>query len=286
MFASRSLEIHVVDHCNLDCVGCSHESPLSPHRAEEPRRLSQALSVLFQFYRPELIKLLGGEPLLHRNLADVVAAIKERTDRPVRLITNGVLLPRRLDSLRQIDEIHISSYPGSAIPSDEELAKIARELGAPITIEAFPNFRWHRSTTRGDPSITDRVFATCQLFHRWQCHTVRDGRFYPCPPAATWSARTDESVDLLAKGLDHHKALERLLVREAPFDACGECLGSVGIQYEHRLGWHKQHDLAPEPGVDYDFLQRLEVNPDATNGCFVYKRVIMPDGNIVTLSVD
>ena len=82
------LELHLTDHCNLNCKGCGHFSPLaSPHYAdfqqyeEDLRRLRQ----LFRNIRR--IRLMGGEPLLRPEvLRKGMEIFKENT-----ITTNGTL---------------------------------------------------------------------------------------------------------------------------------------------------------------------------------------------------
>lgn len=275
---SKNLEVHVVDHCNLDCVGCSHESPLMASRAEDPDRLASALTALWQHYRAPLVKLLGGEPLLHPRLGEVVEAVRRSTDARVRVVTNGTLLRRRWRNLVGVDEVHVSLYPGVELPPEDELLAIASDIGAPITTQAFDTFRWHRVPSRHDRRLTQRVFETCQLYQDWECHTLRDGWFYPCPPAATWS-RTGEGVDLHGHE-DIPAALDRLLDRHEPLGACASCLGSVGRAFPHRQGWRSATESPVDAMVDGAFLVRLEHQPDAWNDCHEYQRTVHPSGDV------
>lgn len=280
MYYSKNLELHIVDHCNMDCVGCSHESPFLPRRFEDPERLRHALEALWLCYHAPLLKLLGGEPLLHPAINDIIEAARQTTNARIRLVTNGTLLERWYQRLHSIDEIHISSYSDARIPSDESLRVIAANLGASITVQPFGHFRWHRSAPRHDANLTRRIFATCQLYHSWQCHTLRDGWFYPCPPAGTWASANGEGVNLLDKDPDYEGKIEALLTRAIPFASCRECLGSVGQRFEHHTGWRRTAD-APRIGEsDSRFLQSLELTRDAHNGCFQYDRTIHPDGSI------
>lgn len=279
MYHSKNLEIHVIDHCNLDCVGCSHESPLMPRRAEDPDRLAEALTALWRHYRTRLVKLLGGEPLLHPRLDNVIHAIRSVTNARIRAVTNGTLLRRRYRQLRHVDEIHISRYPSVSVPADNELREIARELGVPITVQGFNAFRWHRATRHHDRNLTKRIFQTCQLYHCWQCHTVRDAWFYACPPAATWRD-TDEGVDLLNSCEDIPSALNRLLSRQEPFAACNSCMGSAGQLFAHRRGWRTGSAGPSVPAIDEAFLAQLEREPDALNSCYEYQRTFHPSGEI------
>jgi hypothetical protein len=190
------------------------------------------------------------------------------------------LLERRYQRLQGVNEIHISAYPEVSIPSDIDLSSIAAELGASITIQTFGHFRWHRTAPRNDRRVTDRIFSTCQLFHSWQCHTLRKGWFYACPPAATWASSNAEGVDLLGSGSDCGAKITRLLSQEVPFVSCNECLGSAGQRFEHRLGWRRSRDVLPTPPLDTHFLGSLELDPDTHNECFEYERTIHPSGQV------
>jgi len=280
MYQSKNLEIHVVDHCNLDCMGCSHESPLMPRRCEDPAVLRRGLGALWQCYRAPLLKLLGGEPLLHPAIDEIISVAKCTTQARLRLVTNGTLLQRRYSVLRGVDEIHISSYAGAVIPDDELLRHIAAELGAPITVQAFGQFRWHRSIPRTDPRITEQVFATCQLYHSWECHTLREGWLYPCPPAGTWGSGHREGINLLEDSPDVEDRINRLFRRTKSLTTCNECLGSVGQLFAHQRGWRVRDDQPREHTVDLDFVHALQLDANAHNECFQYLRTILPTGYV------
>jgi hypothetical protein len=283
MYYSKNLEIHVVDHCNLDCVGCSHDSPFMPRQMEEPDRLARALSVLWRSYRTRLVKLLGGEPLLHPNIDEIIRVTKEMTNARIRVVTNGMMLKRLHHRLRGIDEIHISSYPSGVIPTDDDARSIAASLNASITIQRFHHFRWVQTCAREDDALTERIFNACQMFHTWQCHTLRNGWFYACPSTATWARADGMGVNLLDEGADCQMKLGRLLTRQTPLESCEKCLGSAGELNEHRFGWRTSAGPQTRVGLDLNFLETLELNPNAHNGCFEYERMILPSGRIVQL---
>lgn len=270
----------MVDHCNLDCVGCSHESPFMPRRCEDPNVLQRALEVLWKCYRAPLLKLLGGEPLLHPAIDEIIYVAKSCTSAQLRLVTNGTLLERRYAFLQGIDEIHISSYPGTVTPDDMTLCHIASELNAPITVQAFGHFRWHRSLPRRDPNLTKQVFATCQMFHAWECHTLREGWLYPCPPAGTWGSNRCEGINLFEDSSDLQENIIHLLRRDTPLMTCNECLGSVGQLLKHQLGWRNRANHDQEHVIDSDFTCALELDSKAYNSCFQYQRTVYPTGDV------
>jgi len=284
MYESENVEIHAVDHCNLDCVGCSHGSPHLSERKEDPEKLKTALDRLWDHYQAPLVKILGGEPLLHREIDSIISAVKSTTDATVRLITNGTMLPHRYHLLSEVDEIHVSVYPDASIPDEDHLRTISSEIQTPITLQEFSHFRWEHAPPEYNGEQTDRIFESCKLYHNWECHTIRAGKFHPCPPIANWAEEGEAGLDLLADDVDVETGLNQLLDRDTPFEGCEECLGSVGKQFEHEFGWRDSDKQAPEDPIDYDYLQELESDSDAYNGCYDFNKKIMPNGETVEVT--
>ena len=284
MYKANNLEIHVIDSCNLDCVGCSHESPHMPYSPVKTDKLKQCLKELKKHYHTPLIKLLGGEPLLHPKIDLIIKSVKNVTDTRLRLVTNGTLLLHRYNLLSQVNEIHISKYPNSNIPNDDKIRSIAQEINTPITIQLFTHFRWEHITSNNDEQTTQRIFNTCKIYNQWHCHTIRDGYLYPCPSTATWASKNGEKVSLLGNNKDIYQKILELLDHDVPFKACSFCLGSVGIKFEHKFGWNQTKETPPENPIDFDYLRELEENPNAYNGCYQYSRRFLPNGKIVELN--
>ena len=61
------LEHHIVDHCNLNCGGCSHFSPLADPWFEDFDTFKKDFLQLYDITHGNVgvIRLMGGEPLLH-----------------------------------------------------------------------------------------------------------------------------------------------------------------------------------------------------------------------------
>jgi organic radical activating enzyme len=281
MIEAKNLEIHLVDHCNLDCVRCSHESPFAVRRFEIPKVFARSLEELWKWYRAPLLKLVGGEPLLHPKIADIIAIAKKITGAQVRIVTNGTLLMRQYKQLINSDEIHISVYPNVKIPDDILLLKIADNINVRITTQTFEKFRIQRFPVIPNSILTARIFSTCQVFHQWQCHTLRDGLFYPCPPAATWGDSMKDGISLVLPNKHLELDLVAATKRQKPFNTCSLCLGSVGTIYPHCLGWSRSHVNNVLGIVDFSYLKQLEKNPNLFNGCFRYTKTLYPDGKII-----
>ena len=104
---NNSCEIEVVHHCNLACRSCSHLSPLMHRELVEPKDIQHDLTVLSRHYRAASLRLVGGEPLLHPRLLDLVEAVRASGIAPrVHVFTNGTGLPRMGDEFwAAVDEV-------------------------------------------------------------------------------------------------------------------------------------------------------------------------------------
>jgi cyclic pyranopterin phosphate synthase len=107
----RDLRISVTDRCNFRCVYCMPKEVFDkdyaflPHSAllsfEELTRVAR----LFVAHGVEKIRLTGGEPLLRKNLENLVAMLRtlrtpEGRELDLTLTTNGSLLARKAQALK------------------------------------------------------------------------------------------------------------------------------------------------------------------------------------------
>jgi len=140
MAAKPMLDVQVCDHCNLRCAGCLHFAPLAEERCLDVTSYERDLLQLASISGIEgyfgSIALMGGEPLLHPRLVDIVRITRLHLPRQsVILCTNGLLLKRMGDGfwrvLAECDVgLLISPYP-LRIDYDE-LAEFAREKGVRV----------------------------------------------------------------------------------------------------------------------------------------------------------
>ncbi len=93
-------EVHIVEHCNLNCKQCSHFSPLAEESyidLGEYERDMRRLSDLFDG-RMSTVQLLGGELLLHPEINEIMRITRETFPiGRIRVVTNGILLPSMSD---------------------------------------------------------------------------------------------------------------------------------------------------------------------------------------------
>ncbi|MFZ5509794.1 MAG: GTP 3',8-cyclase MoaA [Pseudomonadota bacterium] len=102
----RDLRISVTDRCNFRCVYCMPKTVFGrdfqfiPHEQlltlEEIARVAR----IFVAHGVNKIRLTGGEPLLRRNIEGLVAMLAQIPGIELTLTTNGSLLPKKAQALK------------------------------------------------------------------------------------------------------------------------------------------------------------------------------------------
>ncbi len=100
---ATDLRVSLTDRCNLRCTYCMPAEGLDWLPGEDllrPEELIRLLRIAVTRLGVRSIRFTGGEPLLVRNLAEVVAATAALRPRPeIALTTNGIGLARRAQAL-------------------------------------------------------------------------------------------------------------------------------------------------------------------------------------------
>jgi len=179
-------EIHVTDHCNLNCRGCDHFSNLCGPTFLGPDEFESDMAAVAGRLDIDDIYLLGGEPLLHPQIGDF-ARIARRCFPNARIcvMTNGTLVtqmgPGFWAALAETDTVLLCDLYPIGLPVDD-IEALGAKSG--VTVE------W---TERRDeffklPIDLDGRQDPADSFSRCQglcnCPMVRHGRMYPCAYAA------------------------------------------------------------------------------------------------------
>lgn len=285
-------ELNAVHHCNLTCVSCSHLSPMFRKAVVDPAEAYADLSALAGHFAPRFVKILGGEPLLHPALIDLLDAVRaSRIAGTLLVCTNGQRLPRMPAAFwERVDEVEISSYPGRELGEEDlaSVARTAREHGVELRLFPYRAFRVsHVREPNPDPELVQRIYSTCQVAHVWRCHTVHAGHLFRCPQSVFLPLALDGGIDF-ADGLRIEDApgfAERLLAyltSPEPMAGCRRCLGTVGQLRDHeqepRAGWGTGPELPAAEAVDHEHLERLERDPYAPDGCTPVLPVVLAPG--------
>lgn len=237
----RYLEYHVTDFCNLKCKGCGH---LANHvdklefAGADTLRLS--LEKLHEkFSNIQVLRIMGGEPLLCRELHEYVNAAHEVFPYcQIKIVTNGLLIrnitPQTAEAIRNAQaEIQVTQYPPTQKIA-EEIVAFCSENGLKLLISS-PLKYFHRSTANEYP---DYVEAWSECGSRY-CHFLHDTRFFPCPHL--WTHSEPKFKEFLARAPITESEYEKycckltdeikddgwdiLLKMESPFELCQKCRG-------------------------------------------------------------
>ena len=191
--AQLSFEVAIAEHCNLNCRGCDHFSPLAePELAdlEETSRDFARLAELFE-NRINEIHLLGGEPLLHPQLTDFFeAARKYFPNAVIDMTTNGIDLLKKEDSFWESCKknriiIRPTKYPISL--DYDAIEQKAAQFG--VDYRYFGNTGTIVKTLNCFPLDLEgtqnggRNFLLCHRANN--CVYLQHGRLYTCTVAPT-----------------------------------------------------------------------------------------------------
>lgn len=173
------IEHHIVDHCNLNCAGCSHFSCIAEPWFEDFETFKKDFSKLSEMTQTQIgiIRLMGGEPLLHPQVNDFMIECRKLFPYSrIELVTNGVLVKKRKSEILDI----CNNYGIVICISDYGLFNIQELLQGFKYIRCYGKASLYNInldlTGNQDPTT---AFSHCDLHvNRWDY--FQNGRFYPC----------------------------------------------------------------------------------------------------------
>jgi MoaA/NifB/PqqE/SkfB family radical SAM enzyme len=178
-------EMHLTDHCNLNCKYCTHFSQLSEKKCLEPSVFERDCKRIAELTkgRMKFIKLLGGEPLLHPDVKSFFTISRKYFKKcTVLLTTNGTLLLKQDESFwkscaeNKID-IEISGYP---IPLDtEEIKRKGNEYKVNISMPEISKTMHKLVFDLDGNQDYEYNFKKCPVSN--VCIFLEEGKLYTCP---------------------------------------------------------------------------------------------------------
>jgi MoaA/NifB/PqqE/SkfB family radical SAM enzyme len=235
--------MHLADHCNLNCVHCSHYSPLAEPKFVDAGQYESDFKRLAELGadKLELIRLMGGEPLLNSNAASLAGiARKYFPECKIQIVTNGVLLLKQDEIFwrecgKNNIEIFISYYPVSldynAINGAAKKYKIKLSFGKDDRIKTREMGKFELDLD-GKQDF-EKSFRKCGAANG--CANLREGKIYPCPTSAhigIFNKRFGRNLELSEKdSVDIYRAesmdeIFEFLRKPVPF--CRYCTNKGG----------------------------------------------------------
>lgn len=180
-------EVHLTEHCNLNCRGCFHFSPLAEESFLPIEVFTKDFERVAELTKNKVDKicLMGGEPLLHPNIENMCVITRKlfpNTD--IEILTNGTKLLSMQDSFfenckRYDIKITASKYPQINWKKiEDKLSKFDMALN----YHCFQNssrvtLGHHRLDLHGKQNVEQNF----QLCHRGNtCVTLKNGKFFTC----------------------------------------------------------------------------------------------------------
>ena len=185
-------DVLLCDHCNLNCASCHAFSPLAPERFLDLVDYERDISRLAYLFNGTIdcIGLIGGEPLLHPRIAEIITIARKHFPHGiVRIITNGLLLLKQptefWESCQENNAvIEITRYP---IKLDiESIRKKAASYAIKLNYlggDNAPKKSFWKSylDITGQQNVVDS-FNHCLMAN--SCTQLRDGKIYVCDTTA------------------------------------------------------------------------------------------------------
>lgn len=269
MIIVESLEIHVSNHCNLSCRGCSHISPLEKKEFLNEETMYMVLKKLSSVLHCKVIRLLGGEPTLNNNLENIVRKIKEiGISDEISIPTNGILITKLSENiLNNIDIVEISNYNYSERFS-KTLVEWAEKNKDKVTtyIYLYDYFREPFSYKKNNnKQLVDDIYKTCIISQKWQCFNVYGEYFYKCPQSLAickniQKCNFDKNGVKILENCNLEKELSEYINSKEPLQACNYCLGTVGKKFSimqiSKEQYKKEAEKTIDEMLDKDFLEQ------------------------------
>lgn len=185
------LVVNILDHCNLRCKGCDHFACIAdPYfvPVDTIRRDVERMSEILHGDNVIKIAVMGGEPLLHPDLLEIMEIV--RVNFPyaaIRLTTNGLLLLQQTDSFWKACREQGITIVNTKYPINLDFDKMKE-------VAEYEKVRFQYFEGTGDETVKKsfkkvinlkgdcdpvKSFAGCHISNYG--NFLMEGKFYGCP---------------------------------------------------------------------------------------------------------
>ncbi len=240
----------LTDKCTLNCKNCDGYIPYHTHpKTDSLETIKSSYEKIIEVCgRVETIDLLGGEPLLHPNIAQVTRYfVNDNRCSRVMIISNGTIVPNSelINVLKSPKcTFRISDYGNLSRHKDEIIALLEKEK---IKYEVTNYQYWDRI-----PTIQRRYDSPEQLDAKYDACTanvfyVKHGKLFQCTFVAGLSDLGQAMLPDFEKNyvnllLSNHKKVTHQIEKfvhqvhqRQHLDACKYCPGSHCIHFEDKV---------------------------------------------------
>lgn len=247
-----TVQICLTERCTLRCKDCAHGCfAVDPKSSDmEPEMAKQSADSFFsKVDRAKEFVLIGGEPFLYRDLAEIIAYIGEKYRNKMMIYsitTNGTVMPDKsiLNLCKKYGmTIHISNYSESIERLKKRytlLTECLDDYQIDYTISE-PDQQWmdygFKSVDRGgEEKELIKVFDRCKT----PCREIRGSKYYYCVMARSVSDNLSfgvgkddylELADLDENGKKIFLEFDFGYSEKGYLDMCNYCHGADAVEY-------------------------------------------------------
>ena len=183
-------EVHLCEHCNLNCRYCDHFSPIAEEAYTSIEDLDKDFSKLASLGAEYIgrIKLLGGEPLLHNQLLDIVKMTRHYFPYSyIEICTNGLLLKKQKELFWEVlhnYDIHIliTKYPIKDLDFSDVLQTAEKSEVDIKFVNVEEKTMWMLPVDLTGTQNHMKNYYSCWRFN--ECVTLDHGKIFDCPRVA------------------------------------------------------------------------------------------------------
>ncbi len=225
---SIGIEIQLVNHCNLNCKGCSHFSNISDEFYINPQILENDLVELNKKFKIKWVAFIGGEPLLHPDLITCLQITKKVLNNVIiNICTNGTLVFQLSNDVLNYISKNGIKFVFSKYPINNSYFTKILDFVDEKNIEA--NFIYNRNYFRkyinlkGNSNIINTYKNCCMR----QCYILREGRIYHCPFSCyvhIFNNKFNQNIKV-ENGIDIYKSSAKSIINylSRPIETCRFC---------------------------------------------------------------
>lgn len=268
-----NFEVHISEHCNLNCKGCFHFSPLAEKSFLDVVEYENDIRRLSELFNKEAgyINLMGGEPLLNPDINNIIRITRKYFPySKIRVVTNGILLSEMDEDFWSICKeydivIAVTDYPISkGVASTKEIIK---KYDLDFEIHNNATLLHRKSILLSGKMNCEYNFKKCKFANNWI--QLKKGKLFTCPTAAYFEhinkyfnlgVYVSERNGIDIYSIESGDELLKRLSRPIPFCRYCNTDGDVyGIKYscsdKSRYEWI---DMSFDE-TDIEFLKQTEV---------------------------
>ena len=230
-------EVHLTEHCNLNCRGCFHFSPLANEEyldVVEYKKDCERLAELYDGCATQIL-LLGGEPLLHPQIEDFIRITRDNfATSEIIIVTNGLVLSKMSESFwMSCKENNVYIEPTKYPVNANYRAAEAKAQQYEVELHYFNDAQEVKTLTYQPLDLKGQQNKEYNFYNCYRanlCITLSHGRLYTCIMPAHVHHFNDYFraglPDFVEDGIDIYKAksaeeISNLLTH--PIEMCKYC---------------------------------------------------------------